>query len=131
MCDAGSAIPLEYNIDLLNGVTFDKGCYLGQELVARTHFQGLIRKRVMPFLIRSGNEGKCIKIGDAVVMPGKRSAIGTVRGCIGNVGIAHVRLKDALQAMTGNMLLVSDGDTDLVLEPLMPRWWPAEARINP
>eukprot|EP01006_Ploeotia_vitrea_P023338 TRINITY_DN55776_c0_g1_i1.p1 TRINITY_DN55776_c0_g1~~TRINITY_DN55776_c0_g1_i1.p1 ORF type:complete len:432 (-),score=160.81 TRINITY_DN55776_c0_g1_i1:59-1234(-) len=42
------AFPLESNLDWLNGVAFDKGCYLGQELTARTHFQGAIRKRLMP-----------------------------------------------------------------------------------
>jgi len=41
-------LPLECNLDWLNGVSFSKGCYVGQELTARTHFQGLIRKRMMP-----------------------------------------------------------------------------------
>jgi hypothetical protein len=39
---------LECNVDWLNGVSFDKGCYLGQELMARTHFKGLVRKRLLP-----------------------------------------------------------------------------------
>lgn len=41
-------IPAEWNLSFLNGVSFTKGCYLGQELVARTHFRGLVRKRYMP-----------------------------------------------------------------------------------
>jgi folate-binding protein YgfZ len=41
-------IPLEYNLDFLNGVCFTKGCYMGQELTARTHFQGMVRKRTLP-----------------------------------------------------------------------------------
>ena len=45
------AIPLEYNLDWLGAVAFDKGCYLGQELMARTHFRGTIRKRLLPFKI--------------------------------------------------------------------------------
>jgi len=44
-------IPLEVNLDYLNGVSFNKGCYLGQELTARTHFRGLVRKRLFPCLI--------------------------------------------------------------------------------
>lgn len=42
------SIPLENNIDLQNGVSFDKGCYLGQELIARAHHVGLVRKRLWP-----------------------------------------------------------------------------------
>ena len=32
----------------MHGVSFQKGCYLGQELTARTHHTGIIRKRIMP-----------------------------------------------------------------------------------
>jgi folate-binding protein YgfZ len=34
-----NSIPLEWGLDLLHGVSFTKGCYIGQELTARTHFQ--------------------------------------------------------------------------------------------
>ncbi len=49
---AGSAVPLEYNLDGLNAISFSKGCYVGQELVARTHFQGMVRKRLMPVALQ-------------------------------------------------------------------------------
>jgi folate-binding protein YgfZ len=39
---------LEANFDALNGVDWDKGCYMGQELTARTKYRGLIKKRLMP-----------------------------------------------------------------------------------
>ena len=42
------SIPLEYNVDLMGGIDFNKGCYLGQELVTRTHHRGVVRKRVLP-----------------------------------------------------------------------------------
>ena len=44
----GEAVPLEYNLAALNAISFDKGCYVGQELIARTHHRGVIRKRVVP-----------------------------------------------------------------------------------
>ncbi|KAB2039003.1 hypothetical protein ES319_D03G183100v1 [Gossypium barbadense] len=37
----GEAIPLEYNFAGLNAISFDKGCYVGQELIARAHHRGL------------------------------------------------------------------------------------------
>lgn len=43
------SIPLEVNIDLLNGVSFNKGCYLGQELIARTHFKVEKKEREKDF----------------------------------------------------------------------------------
>lgn len=51
------ALPLEANIDLMNGVDYRKGCYVGQELTARTHHKGVVRKRGMVFrLFREGEE---------------------------------------------------------------------------
>lgn len=44
-------IPLECNLDLLNYISFNKGCYIGQELTARTKFKGLVRKRLVPFIV--------------------------------------------------------------------------------
>jgi folate-binding protein YgfZ len=41
-------LPLEANLDLLHGISFEKGCYLGQELTARVHHTGVIRKRLLP-----------------------------------------------------------------------------------
>uniref|UniRef100_A0A060SW56 ARAD1A02288p n=1 Tax=Blastobotrys adeninivorans TaxID=409370 RepID=A0A060SW56_BLAAD len=42
------ALPLEYCMDFMGGVDFDKGCYQGQELTIRTYHHGMIRKRVVP-----------------------------------------------------------------------------------
>ena len=43
-------IPLECNLDLLHYISFSKGCYVGQELTARTKYKGLVRKRLLPFI---------------------------------------------------------------------------------
>ncbi|GAA6028340.1 hypothetical protein JCM8097_006985 [Rhodosporidiobolus ruineniae] len=50
-------LPLEANIDFMNGVDYRKGCYVGQELTARTHHKGVVRKRGMVFrLFREGED---------------------------------------------------------------------------
>lgn len=49
---SGTSYPLESNADLLNAVSFSKGCYLGQELTARTHHTGVTRKRLIPVALQ-------------------------------------------------------------------------------
>ncbi|CAK4078858.1 unnamed protein product [Aphanomyces euteiches] len=49
--DLRDGIPLEYNLDLLHGIALRKGCYVGQELISRTHYKGNIRKRIVPFVV--------------------------------------------------------------------------------
>jgi len=44
-------LPLECNLDVTDGVSFEKGCYIGQELTARTHHTGVVRKRFFPMAI--------------------------------------------------------------------------------
>lgn len=43
-----SMLPFEANVDYTNGISLDKGCYVGQELTIRTYNSGVIRKRVVP-----------------------------------------------------------------------------------
>ncbi|GAA6063580.1 hypothetical protein JCM10212_000184 [Sporobolomyces blumeae] len=51
------ALPLEANLDLMNGVDYRKGCYVGQELTARTKHKGVVRKRGVALrLFREGEE---------------------------------------------------------------------------
>jgi folate-binding protein YgfZ len=37
------------NIDLLDGISFEKGCYTGQEIIARAHFRGTVKRRMFLF----------------------------------------------------------------------------------
>lgn len=45
---SGTALPLESNFDIMGGVHFKKGCYVGQELTVRTKHTGVVRKRILP-----------------------------------------------------------------------------------
>ena len=46
-------LPFQFNFDLFDALSIKKGCYVGQELVARTLFNGEIRKRVFPVFLKS------------------------------------------------------------------------------
>lgn len=49
----GNQFPLNANLHQLNGVSFSKGCYIGQELTQRTYHTGVVRKVALPFLLDS------------------------------------------------------------------------------
>ncbi|KAI0911899.1 hypothetical protein F4823DRAFT_583867 [Ustulina deusta] len=45
------ALPQESNMDVMGGIDFRKGCYVGQELTIRTRHRGVVRKRVLPCML--------------------------------------------------------------------------------
>ena len=61
------SILLEAGFDELNGVDWQKGCYVGQELTARTKYRGLIKKRLLPVRI----DGPAPAPGTIVTLDGK------------------------------------------------------------
>jgi folate-binding protein YgfZ len=84
--EVGKAILLENNIDLLNGIAWDKGCYTGQELTARTKYRGLIKKRLVPVEI----DGAGPATGTPLIENG--AEIGEMRAAFGQNGLALIRL---------------------------------------
>src|SRR5690606_14244775 len=63
----GDAFPHETNMDRLHGVDFDKGCYVGQEVVSRMQHRGTARTRT----VRLAFDGKAPPPGTAVTAGGK------------------------------------------------------------
>ena len=49
--ELGGQLPLNMHLHYLNGISFDKGCFIGQELTQRTFHTGVIRRIAMPYLI--------------------------------------------------------------------------------
>jgi folate-binding protein YgfZ len=44
-------LPQALNLDALDGISFEKGCYVGQEVIARLHFRGTVKRRMRPFAL--------------------------------------------------------------------------------
>lgn len=79
---------LECNMDLLNALSWDKGCYMGQELTARTHYRALIKKRLIP-----------LRFSEPVALPfdaeirHEEKAIGTLRSSHNGYGLGLINLE--------------------------------------
>jgi folate-binding protein YgfZ len=81
---------LEAGFDELNGVDWQKGCYMGQELTARTKYRGLVKRRLVPVTL----EASAPPPGTPILAEG--SEIGTIRSSTGALALAMLRT-DALQ----------------------------------
>lgn len=81
----GDTFPHEANMDLLNGVSFSKGCFVGQEVVSRMQHRGTARKRIV--IVEADNP---LQTGVAI-MAGQAN-IGTIGSVAGHRGLALVRL---------------------------------------
>jgi hypothetical protein len=80
---------LEAGFDELNGVSWSKGCYMGQELTARTKYRGLVKRRLVPVAVTGGLPAP----GTPVLRGGVE--VGTMRSGLDQSGLAVLRI-DAL-----------------------------------
>lgn len=107
------AILLENNFDPLHGVDWNKGCYVGQELTARTKYRGLIKKRLVPVEISGGTP----EIGTQVTSEGRDA--GEIRSVAGELALALLRL-DKLDLSIEEGIPLMAGDATLTPRP--PHW---------
>ena len=98
---------LEAGFDELGGVAWDKGCYMGQELTARTKYRGLVKRRLVPVTLDS----VAPPAGTAILAEGVE--VGSLRSSAGQIGLAMLRI-DALNKplLAGNALV----------QPNIPVW---------
>lgn len=89
------AIPLECGMNELNAIDWHKGCYMGQELTARTRYRGLVRKRLLPCRLMGP-----IELFSPLECQGQE--VGEWRGICGDLGLALVRLEALGQPITAN-----------------------------
>ncbi|SKA38651.1 hypothetical protein SAMN02745126_06075 [Enhydrobacter aerosaccus] len=103
------ALLMESGFDELHGVDWQKGCYMGQELTARTKYRGLVKKRLFPVRV----EGPLPAPGAPIEHNGQE--VGEIRSGTGDRALALLRL-DAVRAPDG---LVAGGTR---IRPEVPRW---------
>lgn len=103
------SILLDNGFEELHGIAWDKGCYVGQELTARTKYRGLVKKRLLPVAV----DGPLPEPGTPV-MAGS-AEVGEIRSGCGDRALALIRL----EALAAGRALVCGGAG---LRPEPPAW---------
>lgn len=107
----GDAFPHDANFDDLGGIDFEKGCYVGQEVVSRMKHRGTARKR----LVHVEAEGNMPEPGTAVTIEGK--SIGTLGAVAGTQGLAILRLDHVADALKNGGQIMAGGHAVTVQLP--------------
>jgi folate-binding protein YgfZ len=102
---------LESGFEELNGVSFTKGCFVGQELTARTKHRALVRKRLLPVQVNGA-----LPPPGTVITRGDREA-GEVRSGVDEIALALLRLEQLATVDRGELRA-----GDCVLTPAPPAW---------
>jgi len=99
----GDAFPHETNMDRLNGVDFDKGCYVGQEVVSRMQHRGTARTRTVKIIL----DGPSPEAGTTILAGDKQ--VGTIGSTSGENGLALVRIDRVADALDAGLALTAGG----------------------
>jgi folate-binding protein YgfZ len=119
----GDAFPHETDMDQLGGVDFDKGCFVGQEVVSRIEHRGTARNRVVPVTF----DGFAPEAGTPVSAGEK--AVGTLGSTAQGRGVAMLRLDRVADALAAGVPLVSGGVGMRLVKPAWARFaWPGEGK---
>jgi folate-binding protein YgfZ len=107
----GDAFPHETNMDRLRGVDFDKGCYVGQEVVSRMQHRGTARTRIVRLILDDSPP----EAGIAVVAGDK--PLGTMGSSANGVGLALVRIDRVADALEAGVPLMAGGIAIRLADP--------------
>lgn len=148
------SFPMDANMDMMGGVDFRKGCYVGQELTVRTYHTGVVRKRVVPVTLESQSHESSSSSGEAnsadpssVVTPPPQTAVQAswlsespkprprapgklLSSTPDGYALALLRLEALKAAEGGEMrLFVTGADNQPIdITPRRPDWWPSETK---
>src|SRR5207342_2909007 len=119
----GDTFPHQADMDQLNGVDFDKGCYVGQEVVSRIEHRGTARTRVVPVSF----DGFAPEAGTPVSAGDK--AVGTLGSSAQGHGLAMLRLDRAADALASGQTLTAGGIEMRLVKPAWAQFaWPGETK---
>ncbi|KAF6774504.1 hypothetical protein AHF37_06452 [Paragonimus kellicotti] len=156
---SAETLPLEANADLSGGIDFSKGCYVGQELTARTRFTGVVRRRFVPVQLELLNSSVAQELVSGCHFPNapiymcsvanqypssrKVKPSGWLRAFCdtcptseaGLFGIALLRLTDATSSTGARLIaeLPMDSSNEahkLLVTPYAPSWWSDEVAVG-
>jgi folate-binding protein YgfZ len=99
----GDAFPHETNMDRLHGIDFDKGCYVGQEVVSRMQHRGTARTRT----VRITLDGAPPEAGSTILAGDKQ--VGTMGSTSGQNGLALIRTDRVTDALDAGLALTAGG----------------------
>ena len=100
----GDTFPHEADMDRLHGVSFTKGCFVGQEVVARMQHKTVVRKRIVHVQAAAPlTSGAEVNAGDAV--------IGSIGSVSGSQGLAMLRLDRAIEAIDKGEAITTAGQS--------------------
>lgn len=141
-------LPMNCNIDIMGGIDFKKGCYVGQELTIRTHHTGVVRRRILPVALYQHNSDVSERLQydsslgiDASAINGvdikrdgklKRSTGKFIAG-VGNIGLGMCRLEQMTDLKVSSepspyktedkFVIQENGeDPELVVKAYVPDW---------
>jgi folate-binding protein YgfZ len=113
---SGKLFPHEANLDQLAGVSFTKGCFVGQEVVSRMEHRGTARNRILPVNVAGGAPAK----GAEVNATG--TSIGSILSSDGDDALALIRLDRLKDARKDGRMLLTDGRNVDVRKPPWARF---------
>lgn len=114
----GDVFPHDVNLDQIGGVSFSKGCYVGQEVVSRMQHRGTARRRIV---IASADS--TVTARAEVTAAGR--AVGALGSAVGNKALALLRLDKAKDAMDAGIPILAGGvEISLKLPPNATFSWP-------
>jgi tRNA-modifying protein YgfZ len=119
----GDAFPHETNMDRLHGVNFDKGCYVGQEVVSRMQHRGTARTRTVRLVI----DGPSPEAGSDVTADGK--TVGTLGSSQSGRALALLRLDKVSDALSRGLALSAGGIAVRLVDPADAKL--PEKQVNP